>query len=454
MGITNSNKELSVSQIDCGGSFTVKLSIAAEPDITSNPTDIVLILDRSQSMAGSPLANLKSGAKKFIDIIDEATDGTKDGHIGFGSHIGIVSFSSEAKQDTQLITSVSDLKNAVDTLSAGGLTNHSDAFTKATELFNPNSSNARVMIMFTDGRTTVGGSADLITAAAKNAGITIYCIGLSGNGGIDENALNEWASDPDSSYVSITPDDAELEKIFEDLAKNISKPGATDIELTDVVSDCFKITALATPSKGTASLINSTTIQWKISDLGVRGSEGAALEFTVQHIGPCSGEIEVNKRITYHDAEGNSAVFPSPPIDVDCSLTFCSEECPEPVEIEFEGCQDTLDFNAGAVSLNSLGRILELSVTLENICPNKRVALAVILTEIDIHGNEHKRGMKILTVPEHFQPGCHDVIVHCIRFVLPEDLDETGRPSSLCNPRRFKARFLANYIDSGFSCQE
>ena len=75
MGITNSNKEVSVARIDCGGSFQVRLSLTAAPDIVTNPTDIVLILDRSGSMAGSALANLKNGAKAFIDIIDEATDG-------------------------------------------------------------------------------------------------------------------------------------------------------------------------------------------------------------------------------------------------------------------------------------------------------------------------------------------------------------------------------------------
>ena len=90
MGITNSNKELSVPRIDCGGSFQVTFSLTAEPDIQSNPTDIVLILDRSRSMAGSSLANLKNGAKRFIDIIDEATDGAQDGQIGLGSRIGIV----------------------------------------------------------------------------------------------------------------------------------------------------------------------------------------------------------------------------------------------------------------------------------------------------------------------------------------------------------------------------
>ena len=75
MGVTTSNKELSTETIKCGGSFNIKLSLAAEPDIVSHPTDIVLVLDRSRSMAGSPLANLKSGAKRFIQIIDESTDG-------------------------------------------------------------------------------------------------------------------------------------------------------------------------------------------------------------------------------------------------------------------------------------------------------------------------------------------------------------------------------------------
>ena len=43
------------------------------------------------------------------------------------------------------------------------------------------------------------------------------------------NALNQWASQPPESYVSITPGDDELENLFEDLAKNISKPGAKNI---------------------------------------------------------------------------------------------------------------------------------------------------------------------------------------------------------------------------------
>ncbi|MGN0766068.1 MAG: hypothetical protein ACI4MO_06305 [Christensenellales bacterium] len=70
MGIISSNKTISKRQINCKETFDVTLSLTAEPNIVSNPTDIVLILDRSGSMQGSPLVNLKKGAKKFIEIID------------------------------------------------------------------------------------------------------------------------------------------------------------------------------------------------------------------------------------------------------------------------------------------------------------------------------------------------------------------------------------------------
>ena len=76
------------------------LALTAAPDIISNPTDIVLVLDRSGSMAGTPLANMKTGAKTFIGIIEEATGGTQDGQIGSGSRIGIVSFADTAIANT------------------------------------------------------------------------------------------------------------------------------------------------------------------------------------------------------------------------------------------------------------------------------------------------------------------------------------------------------------------
>lgn len=453
MGITFSNKELSAARINCKESFQVKLSLTAAPDIQSNPTDIVLVLDRSGSMAGNALTNLKLGAKTFIDIITDATGGT-NGQIGSGSRIAVVSFSDTATQDTQLITSVSDLKAAIDDLTANGETNHADAFTQASELLEQPSTNAKVMVMFTDGKTTTGDDPSLVAAAARDAGTVIYCIGLSGNDGIDEATLEDWASKPASSYVTIAPDAEDLEELFAELARNISNPGATNIVLTDKVAACFRITGVSLPTKGTASLIDANTMQWNIDELGVSQSEGAELEFTVKHIGSCSGTVEVNESIYYSDTEGNVVTFPSPELEVDCDIVVNPETCPKPVALSVDGCEDTVELDAGHLGMDSLGRIAKLNVTVRNVCPNKRVALAAILTEVDSENVEHKRGLKTMVIPAHTNETCRDVTVRGIKFVLPESLDVSGTTCSICNERNFRARFIAHYIDNDYACDD
>ena len=303
MGVTNSNKVISTDRIACDGSLRVTLALTAAPDILTNPTDIVLALDRSglkARLSGEPLANVKLGAKTFIDIIENATGGS--GQIGSGSRIGVVSFATNATDDTQLITSVDELKNAVDALSSGGSTNHADAFAKATQLFDPLSGNARVIVMFTDGNTTTGAPPAPVAAAARAQGIIIYCIGLIGSDGLDVNALNEWATDPDASHVAVTPDAADLEAIFAELAANISKTGATDIVINEVLNPDFTITSLDDPTRGSASTLDSHTIRWTIPALGVTGSESAVLEFFVRHTSEEPGEKLVNESIEYTDA--------------------------------------------------------------------------------------------------------------------------------------------------------
>ena len=455
MGLTNSNKQINLDRIDCDGTLKVSVSLAAAPDIASNPTDIVLVLDRSGSMAGPPLASLKAGAKTFIDIIDESTDSGQDGQIGSGSRIGIVSFSGTATTDAQLITSVDTLKSTVDQLTAGGSTNHADAFTQAIQVFNPASTNGKVIVMFTDGKTTAGAPPSPVAAEARSLGIVIYCIGLTGADGIDISVLNDWATDPDTSHVAVTPDDADLEQLFADLAKNISKPGATNIVIDEIIHPDFAITNLVPPSKGTAMMVNANTLQWKIPELGVSGNEGALLEFYIRHIGTASGTKEINESISYKDTENNAATFPSPAVTVDCGIVIQPENCPCAKEFTVDGCKDSIVVDMGDVYLESQGRIVQINVTLKNVCPDKRVALAVILTEVDCKGKEYQRGMKTFTIPAHHSPGCRDVLVKCIKFVLPEDLNVSGGcPRGLCSTRNLKVRFIAHNIDTDFRCCE
>ena len=438
--------------MDCDGSLKVTLALTAAPDIISNPTDIALVLDRSGSMAGTPLVNMKAGAKTFIDIISQSTGGQPAGEIGSGSHIGIVSFADTATQDTQMITSVDTLKDAIDALSAGGRTNHADAFSKAIALFDPNSSNAKVIVLFTDGKTTAGAPPAPVAAAARAQGIIIYCIGLLGSDGVDVDALNDWATDPDATHVAVTPDASELEELFAELAANLSKPGATNIVIDETVASDFTITSILSPSVGSAAMLSSTSLRWSIPALGVTSSESATLEFFIRHVGQSAGTKLVNESITYSDTEGNVVDFPEPTVTVECDVVVTPEECPVPVDLTVGGCSDSVVMDMGDVYLESLGRILQLDVTIKHVCPNKRVALAVLLTEVGQNGVEYPRGTKTMTIPAHHFPTCRDVLVKCIKFVIPEDLDVSGSTQSMCNPRSFKVRFIAHTIDSSFRC--
>ena len=455
MGVTNSNKLINLDRIDCDGSLRVTLALTAAPDIIANPTDIVLVLDRSGSMTGTPLANMKTGAKAFIDIIAESTGGTASGQIGFGSHIGIVSFADTAMDNTQLITSVDTLKNAVDALAAAGNTNHADAFSKAISLFEPSSSNTKVIVMFTDGKTTAGGPPAPVAAQARADGIIIYCIGLIGSDGIDVATLEEWASSPAATHVAVTPDAEELEDLFRELAENITKTGATNIVIDERLNPDFVITSIEAPDKGSVSKTGDQTLRWTIPELGVSASESAQLVFFIRHTAQTPGTKTVNETISYSDSEGNVVIFPSPTVEVDCGVVVNPEECPVPVEFSVNGCSDAILVDLGEVELESLGRIIQADVTVKNVCPGKRVALAAILTEVDSEGMEYQRGMKAFALPAHNFSTCRDVLVRCIKFVVPESLAENGEPAgAMCGTRQFKMRFIAHNIDTDYRCCE
>ncbi len=227
----------------------------------------------------------------------------------------------------------------------------------------------------------------------------------------------------------------------------VETPGAESIVISDIVSPCFRITGLSSPTKGTATLNNSNTVVWTIDVLAEEEEESASLEFTVEHIGPCSGIVEVNESISYDDATGNVVTFPSPTIEVDGGVNYCEGRCADPVDFTSSGCTDSIEFDAGDICIEGFGRIVRLNTVLRSVCPGRRVALAVVLNEVDDEGNELGRGVKVLTIPAVTGDVCRDINVNCITFVVP-DLPDTELPP--CAERTYRARFIANYIDSDF----
>lgn len=448
MGIVSANKTVHPERIDCDGDFQVRLALAARPSILEAATDVALVLDVSGSMAGSALAEMKKGAKAFIDVLNGATGGKMNEKMGADSHIGIISFAETAQQRTPLTQDTALLKNAVDALTARGNTNHGDALQKAAALLATSRNSKRVIVLFTDGQTTSGPVPAPIAAALREAGILIYCIGLMGADGIDESILKEWAIKPSEEYVAITPDPAELAELFEHVAACISRPGARDIQILETVESDFEIVSAAAPSHGNVHVTGPRTLRWEIAVLAAVRPETAELVFTVRHVGHASGMKKVNHSILYSDKEGNKVVFPSPEVQVECDTGVCVEECPDPVECRAEGCQSEVLADVGPVKVTGTGCFLEVHLTLKGVCPGRKVALGVLLTEKDNHGKEHPCGVKTLVVPPHHGEVCKDIRLECLRFVIPSN-EWSERP---CEQRRFEVRALANYMDFKFEC--
>ena len=128
-------------------------------------------------------------------------------------------------------------------------------------------------------------------------------------------------------------------------------------------------------------------------------------------------------------------------------------------DITISRCVDIYSHPSQDIVLQGAGRILRLRLNIKNVCPNKMVAVAVRLFEINQSGSSINRGLKTYAVKHTGDPRyCRDILLRNITFVLPECLDVSGSTDyamelekmnrySTCNSRNFKAEVLAHYID-------
>jgi len=112
------------------------------------------------------------------------------------------------------------------------------------------------------------------------------------------------------------------------------------------------------------------------------------------------------------------------------------------------GCR-TLTCDLSDMNLEQDGHILEVNGQVCEIFPGRRVAVAVMVHELDERENEHARGMKTFTLPAHHEQGCRDIRIENVRFALPEDISLSR--GCACR-RRFVVRAFAHYTDDNCGC--
>jgi len=121
-------------QVDGTVSATAILSRVVNSDFNLIPTtsrgvaqkkevEIMLVLDRSGSMSGTPMSQLKTAARNFVNMFAATQDKDK---------MGMISFATTNTMDRTLgINYVTAMNNAISNMSAVGATNPEDALDKA-----------------------------------------------------------------------------------------------------------------------------------------------------------------------------------------------------------------------------------------------------------------------------------------------------------------------------------
>lgn len=286
-------------------------------DTKEIPLDIVLVLDTSSSMSRDfdgniwgvadkdrRLTALKTAVNNFAESVAakaKGSDGQYGGEDDVNYRIAVVEFASEAYNltnglvDMDTSSGLTQVKNAVSGLQAGGDTYPATGLDMANSIFDANpisgdGQRGRVVIMFTDGYPAENGTdninytlCDKAIASAQTSkrtyGATVYTVGIfSGanpNSNIDTNfdygnrrdaekqlvaanrymhytssnfqnakSLRNGGEKSGSSYYLAASNANSLNDVFKSISQTI---GSTPVELTrtsvlrDVISDSFTL---------------------------------------------------------------------------------------------------------------------------------------------------------------------------------------------------------------------
>ena len=219
------------------------------------PLDIVLVFDRSGSMAfdtldllnPQPLTDARTAALSLFDVLSE------------NDRVGLITFATEATPEEDLSFDLSRIQNAIRTIAIDAIdipglytqhTNIADGIVLARGFFEAPRALARpAVIVFTDGVPTHPedpeeventdyplSSARAEAQKLKEEGISVYTIGL-GTTQIDEILLTDMASSPD--HYSLAATRADLKDIYREISADLCEKGPAIIDIIPKTKDIF-----------------------------------------------------------------------------------------------------------------------------------------------------------------------------------------------------------------------
>ncbi|MFB4331571.1 IPT/TIG domain-containing protein [Paenibacillus sp. CR_12] len=262
------SRQVSPAEITTEGEATVELTIQGTPPVSIvRPNDVILVIDKSGSMAGDKIVAARDSAKGFIDLMDMSVH-----------RVGVVDYSSQNNVKTfPLTTDANAAKTYVNTIQANGGTGTGYAIDAAiNELTKaPREGAQPVIVLMTDGDATEpSGNAyqyalDRATAA-KDQGIVFYTIALlNTNDNPDTSGPNQLLTKmaTTSSHHHFVLGSVGLSDIYAAIVKEIGIASAYNVKVTDYVSDQFEIVPDSYLHNIPQPTVSGNEISWSFLEL-------------------------------------------------------------------------------------------------------------------------------------------------------------------------------------------
>lgn len=183
--------------------------------MTSDERDVVLVLDVSGSMSGTPLDETKKASVNFINTV-----------LKEDASIGIVTYDNTANMLTDFNMDEDYLTTAVEGIGAGGGTNIEAGLKLAKEMLDDSKAQKKIIVLMSDGEPNDGKRGDDLVSYAdsiKKDDIYIYTLGFFeslGSGRSAAQSLMEKIATSGCHYEVADADD--LVFFFGDIADQIN----------------------------------------------------------------------------------------------------------------------------------------------------------------------------------------------------------------------------------------
>ncbi|MCA9175269.1 MAG: VWA domain-containing protein [Planctomycetales bacterium] len=190
------------------------LGVAAfEPVVSSTASrrdrDICLVVDRSGSMFGQKIADLKSAVTVFLNTLDETPQ---------DELVGLASYSTNATLENNLVTDLSLIEQSMARMSAQGRTNIGGGIDVGRQILAGGRQSGfvdKTMVVMTDGIHNIG--TDPIPAAQRAAAAGIVIHAITFGDGADIARMQRVASITGGTF-NHAPDGDALIEIYREIA--------------------------------------------------------------------------------------------------------------------------------------------------------------------------------------------------------------------------------------------